>query len=360
MPRPTLYAAITSHGFGHATRTAAALAEVQKRCPDLLLILTTTVPRWLLEAYLPGDFILRPREFEPGVVQSDSLTMDKPATLQKLRDFRARQNAFIAAEVDFLTRNRVQLLLLDVPPLAVAIAQAANLPAWAVSNFGWDFIYRDWGGEFEEVADWMSGLYGQCDRLFRLPFHEAMSAFPQSEDIGLTGGNPRYLPADVQLRFRLPEDRPIALLTFGGLGLNQIPYDTVLRHPDWVFVTFDRRSPTDLPNLIQIQDRTTRPVDVMPLCARVICKPGYGTLSEACRVGVPATCVERSGFAEAAVLLSGYQDHSPHQVISPEAFYRGDWAFLKQEPLPPRTDQPLAKDGNETLAAAVLDYLSNL
>jgi len=47
------------------------------------------------------------------------------------------------------------------------------------------------GGEFIEIADWIKDCFSQCDRLFRLPFHEPMSAFVIT-DVGLTGGSPRY------------------------------------------------------------------------------------------------------------------------------------------------------------------------
>jgi len=54
----------------------------------------------------------------------------------------------------------------------------------------WDFIYRAWGGEFIEFADWIRDCFSQCDRLFRQPLHEPMmSAFPVT-DVGLTGGIP--------------------------------------------------------------------------------------------------------------------------------------------------------------------------
>ena len=85
--RPILYIAITNHGFGHTTRTAAIASTIQKLCPEVLLIIVTTAPRWLLESYIEGDFILRPRAFDIGVIQADSLTMDKAATLNKLREF---------------------------------------------------------------------------------------------------------------------------------------------------------------------------------------------------------------------------------------------------------------------------------
>ncbi|NES23738.1 MAG: glycosyl transferase, partial [Symploca sp. SIO3E6] len=179
MSRPVLYIAITSHGFGHAVRASSVAAAIQQLCPEILLVLVTTAPRWLLESYIPGDFIHRPRAFDVGVVQSDSLNMDKEATLAKLKQIRSSANSIIAGEVNFIRTNRVGLILADIPPLAVDIAQAAGIPCWMMSNFAWDFIYRDWGGEFGDIADWISESYTRCDRLFRLPLHEPMSAFPQ-------------------------------------------------------------------------------------------------------------------------------------------------------------------------------------
>ncbi len=35
-----------------------------------------------------------------------------------------------------------------------------------MGNFGWDFIYRDLGEEFMELADWICGCFSQCDRCF--------------------------------------------------------------------------------------------------------------------------------------------------------------------------------------------------
>ncbi|MGA1411778.1 MAG: glycosyl transferase, partial [Prochlorotrichaceae cyanobacterium] len=139
--RPTLYVAITNHGYGHATRMASVLAEVVRRCPEVLLVLATAAPRSLLESYLEGvEFIYRPRTFDVGVVQSDGLTMDKAATRSRLLEIQHRQATIIAGEVNFIRLNGVQLVLADIPPLATRIAQRAGIPCWMVSNFGWDFI----------------------------------------------------------------------------------------------------------------------------------------------------------------------------------------------------------------------------
>ncbi|HEY9800984.1 MAG TPA: glycosyl transferase [Leptolyngbyaceae cyanobacterium] len=356
MKRPILYIAITNHGFGHATRTASVAATIQKLYPEILLIMVTTAPRWLLECYIEGDFIHRQRAFDLGVVQSDSLNMDKEATLAKLREIKKQQNSLIASEVNFIRQNRVDLILADIPFLAPLFAKAAGIPCWMMSNFGWDFIYRDWGGEFVAIADWISECYSGCDRLFRLPFHAPLSAFPHITDVGLTGGSPRYAAEELSSNWGITaaKDKTI-LLTFGGLGLQQIPYDNLKHFPDWQFIIFDQSAP-DLPNIIKISDRKYRPVDFMPICGRVISKPGYGTFSEATLLDTPVVTIPRDDFAEAAFLLEGIVNYNSHQIITPEEFFQGDWNFLHQPVQLPKQTQPIAKDGNVAIAQAIINY----
>ena len=356
MSRPVLYIAITSHGFGHAVRASSVAAEIQKLCPEILLVLVTTVPRWLLDSYIQGDFIHRPRAFDIGVIQSDSLTMDKAATLAKMQHIRSQQNSIIAGEVNFIGTNKVGLILADIPPLATSIAKAAGIPCWMMSNFGWDFIYQAWGEEFKDIVNWISQCYQRCDRLFRLPLSEPMNSFSNITNVGLTGGTPRYTPAELKARFKLtkPQEKTI-LLTFGGLGLEAIPYHNLQNFPDWQFITFDCQSP-DLPNLLKVTDYQYRPVDFIPLCGRVISKPGYSTFAETLRLKIPIVSLTREDFAESPLLLKGIQNHSYHQILTPEAFFQGDWSFLYQSPQSPLKSSFLDNNGTETIARSIVDY----
>jgi hypothetical protein len=357
MKRPIIYIAITNHGFGHATRTASIANTIQKLCPEVLLIIVTTAPRWLLESYIEGDFILRQRAFDLGVIQADSLTMDKPATLEKLREIKKNYKSLIASEVNFIRQNRVNIILADIPFLAVGFAEATDIPCWMISNFGWDFIYRDWGGEFTEIADWISDWYGKSNRLFRLPFHEPMSAFTNIIDVGLTGGSPHFSPDKLRSNWQINTTlEKTILLTFGGLGLQEIPYANISKFPDLQFITFDFLAP-DLPNLIKVTNRQYRPVDFMPICGRIISKPGYGTFSEATLLEVPVVTIPRDDFAEAAFMLAGLADYNHHQILTAPEFFQGDWDFLYQSPQPPKQTQVINKNGNETIAKAVIDYL---
>ncbi|MBE9061824.1 glycosyl transferase [cf. Phormidesmis sp. LEGE 11477] len=364
---PTLYFAITNHGFGHATRSAALAAKISQCCRSvgipLRLIMATKAPKWLLDTYLKEPYEHRKVAFDVGVLQSDSLNMDKAATLAAVQAIQAAEDRLIADEVAFLKAQKVDLVLADIPPLMAKIAAAADIPCWMISNFGWDFIYRDWIDEyagFEAIAAYIAHCFSQATRTFRLPFHEPMSALPNQTDVGLTGGEPAYSTEHLrQLMQRdIPTERTV-LLTFGGMGVAKTPYEALADFPDWQFVTFDQSGPT-LPNLYRVNDRAMRPVDWMVVCDRVFSKPGYSTFSEACLLDKGVITITRDDFAEAHYLLEGIQDHAHHQIVSAESFFAGDWACITGDLLPPRKQARLDKGGKDAIAAAVIEHFSEL
>ncbi len=358
MSRPVLYVAVTNHGFGHAVRSASIVSQVIKLNPEILPILVTSAPRWLLDSYIDGDFVHRQRGYDVGVIQADSIQMDKQATLEKWREIRAKKNSIIASEVDFIRTNRVGLVLADIPPLATKIAKSADVPCWMVGNFGWDFIYENWGEDFAELTSWIRGCYAECDRLFKLPLCESMSSFTTVTEAGLTGGNPHFSEGEIRDKFGItaPKEKTV-LLTFGGLGLQAIPYENIKNFPDWQFITFDGSAP-DLANLTKFQNSAYRPVDFLPVCGRVISKPGYSTFSEALRLETPIVSLTREGFAESPILLRGIQEYSQHQIIDGDTFFKSNWEFLYQPLQPPQSSVKLSKNGSESIAQTIVNFFN--
>ncbi|MDJ0743383.1 MAG: glycosyl transferase [Xenococcaceae cyanobacterium MO_167.B27] len=359
MTQPTIYIAVTSHGFGHAVRTASVAAAIKRLNPDIDLVFVTTAPEWLLQSYVQDEFVYRPRIFDVGVIQQDSLTMDAATTLAKMQQIKEQQEEIIKQEVDLIQKLGVGLILADIPPLAGKIAEAAGIPCWSMGNFGWDFIYRPWGEAFAEIVTWIEDCYSKCDSLFRLPLAESMSAFKSITDVGLTGGIPQYTVEELRDRFGItaPIEKTV-LLTFGGLGLQAIPYETLQKFPNWQFITFDRNC-GDFANLLKVSGKDYRPVDFMPLCGRVISKPGYSTFAEALRLDIPIVSLTREGFAESEILLQGIRDYSQHQIVKAEDFFAGNWNFLHQNLLSPNKETKLAKDGSETIAQEVINYFAS-
>ncbi len=360
---PTLYIAVTNHGFGHATRAASIATEIRHLAAaaglPLKLIMATKAPGWLLDSYLKDDYVHRPVSFDVGVLQSDSLTMDKPATLREMQSIQSRQEQLIEQEAAFIKEAGVDLVLADIPPLVGKIAKAAGVSCWFIGNFSWDFIYRPWK-EFAAIADWIDECVSYGDRTFRLPFAEPMSTLPNVTDVGLTGGIPTYSEAHLRglLKSDVPPERTV-LLTFGGLGLSSIPYKALLDFPEWQFLTFDQNAP-DMPNLYRVRDRKMRPVDWMVVCDRVFSKPGYSTFAEACLLDKGIITITREGFAEAQILIDGIQNYAHHRVVDASDFFSGDWSFLTEALRPPRETATLDKGGRSAIASAVMTHFQSL
>jgi len=356
----TIYVAISSHGFGHATRTIAVINAWRRllhhqRSPDILPIFVTGIPQWLFTRSVAGEFLYRGRSLDVGVIQSDSLQMDLAATATALADLQSRSEFLIRAEADYIGINRCDLVFADLPPLAIAIAKAAGIPCWVEGNFGWDFIYRGFGEHFGPFAEWIDRLHQQCDRTFCLPFREPMTSFPNPTAIGLTGAEPAHDRETLISKLGLDPHRPTILLTFGGLGVTTLPYENVKRFPDWQFLTFEQNTPA-FPNLYRLNSQNWRPVDVMPLCRAVVSKPGYSTFSEAIRVGVGVYALTRDGFGEAPLLLEGLQRYAAHAIVPQGEVLEGSWDFLEQPLTPARDPGGVDYHGNLALATELAAF----
>lgn len=358
MQPATLYAIITNHGFGHAARSLGVLREAGRRLPDLRIVLNTSVPKAFAQSML-GDVRVEYRDspLDVGIHQKDFLAMDLDATLRDVRALYLEAEGLrrVEAEAAWIQASGARLVFADIPPLAADAARAAGVDCWMLGNFGWDFIYRGFAehaSEFERAADRIGESYGLCQRLFRPPFSEGETmnrVFPHITEVGLTGARPQLTRAEIFERLGL-NDRPelhgvdatpLVLLSFGGLGLDGVPYAGLAefdgrRRPARFFLTFDSDAPP-LANLRVVDDPAIRQVDLLPHLERIVSKPGHGTFCEVARAGTPFVCLNREDFPETPGLLRDLRNHFTHRLIPLPEFFDGNWDFITGELTPPQS-----------------------
>jgi hypothetical protein len=347
-----IYACISSHGFGHGSRSAAVLGELAALRPSWRLVLSTALPeRFLRLAFGAVPYEHRPCRWDVGVLQADALAVDPPATLEALTRLEDELPRTLEAEAAWLAAQAQPVLLLaDVPPAAALLAERLGAPLLWLASFGWDAIYRPMGGSFVAWADRCLELYGRGSLLLRCPLALPMDWGVPSVSLGVTSSRPRLEPGEVRRRLALPAERDrCVLISFGGLGMRLDP-SLPSRWPDHLFIGPDpalatlangRPLPADL-----------RPLDVMPLTGRLITKAGYSSFCEAFSQGVGIHLVHREGFAEAAELEEALQRHGPHRLLSEAQLRSGDWE-LDRPLLEPR-EGPLPLDGAAVAAREIL------
>ena len=77
-------------------------------------------------------------------------------TLSACQALHKRIPSLIEEELSFIKRNKIRLILGDIPPLCFEIAARSSLPSVAINNFTWDWIYRAYLSDFPipgKVAD---------------------------------------------------------------------------------------------------------------------------------------------------------------------------------------------------------------
>ena len=350
-----LYACISGHGYGHGSRVAAVLSALHARRPDWRLVLSTPLPEpFLAAAFGPVPVERRVCRWEVGVIQADALGADGPATLAALADLERSLPAQIAAEAAWLRQQGEPVLVLaDVGPAAAELAAAVGAPLVWMGNFGWDAIYGPMGGAFAAWAERCTALYRRGTAVIRCPFAMAMPWGLPEHPVGLTAGQPRGDREALRRQLNLPSEREaVVLVGFGGLGF---PLEASLfaRWPEHRFLVADPQLAGQAANAVALPPGL-RPLDLLPLCGRLLTKPGYSSFCEALTQGVGLHLVRREGFAEAQVLSDALERHGAHRLLSREQLLAGDWQL--DQPLIPPSDGPLAAGGEGEAADVLIAY----
>jgi hypothetical protein len=358
---------VSGHGFGHASRICEVINALAERRPGLFFYVRTSAPQWFFEQSLSSSvkFHYHYRIVDIGVVQENALELEKKKTLEAFRDFWLNRNAIMESESDFFKCRRLSLVLADIPPLAFDIATSLSVPAIGITNFSWDWIYRDYAAlfpEFEYLLGVIREAYGRATLLLRLPFHGDLSAFRTIRDISLVARKCSREPEEVKKRFAIPAGLPMVLLSFGGIGVNFHSLEKAASFGGYQFVsTFPARGESShfahIREVEFLDSGFTYP-DLVNAAAAVIGKPGYGLVSECIAHGTPLIYTSRGDFAEYDILVEGIKKHLRAAFIPQHDLFGGNWNDYIQDVLTSSfIPEAMAADGADCAAQKIEAFL---
>ena len=230
--KPVVVFAISGHGFGHASRQTEIMRALHRQRPDVAIDIRTSAPRWLFERALDFPFSFESVEVDTGIEQVDSLEVDVGASIARAAAFHRTLDDRIDAEARALTTRGADLVVGDIPPLACAAAARAGIPAIAVGNFTWDWIYAGYPETPALAPDLVPTLgraYSGAAAAWRLPLHGGFGAFETIVDIPLVARRSTRNPVDVRRQLGFPRNRTLALFAFGRYGIGGVNWPEVAR-----------------------------------------------------------------------------------------------------------------------------------
>ncbi len=326
---------ISGHGFGHASRQVEVINAFGALRPDQPIHVFTQASRWLLDRTIRVPTTIVDLAVDAGAIQHDSLRMDIPATLSGAARFEAASDRMAAALAQELRARGVRVVVCDVPPMPCTAARLADVPAVALANFTWDWIYEDFTADhpgFDDLPARLAARYAETTAAWRLPMHGGFGSCATVLDFPWIARRSRRDPADTRRRLGVDDDRPLVLLSFGGYGVEGLqlahhagaPYRLVLSGGA-------SHAPERLPaDALQVdRDRLEaagcRYEDLVAACDVVVSKPGYGIVSECVANGAALLYTDRGRFREYPVMVEQMPQVLRCRYLSNAAVATGRW-----------------------------------
>jgi hypothetical protein len=199
-----------------------------------------------------------------------------------------------------------------------------------------------------------------------LPFSGGFEIFPAVERLPLVSRRPTREPRDTRAHFGLAQDRPAALLSFGGYGMPALDV-TRIDARDWTLVLTDRilpMDPADVPAHIvyvpehKFQESGFRYEDLIAAVDVVVSKPGYGIVSECMTCDKPLLYTSRGVFREYDVFVRDMPRYLRCRFIGHDDLFAGRWRDgLEGVRLLPAPAERIDANGADVAAEALAQVL---
>lgn len=347
---------ISGHGYSHAVRAIEIIKALSHQNPYLFFHIKTTTPQWFFRLHLDGNYLYYQQDNDIGAVQHDYFEIDKAATLARAQRLLQQEPEFVDNEVRFLQQRRVKLVIGDLPPAVFAAAAEAGLPAVAVGNFSWDWIYAGYLAEFPEFAGVIRRVrqsYGTATLLLRPPLHGGLRCFARVIDIPLITRHAVHQPRDVRRLLKLTDDgRPLVLIALRAADLQRIHLNPLAADSRFAFVAMH---PQALAPGIHCVDPDCLPFqDLVSIADVVVAKPSYSIVADCLAQQKPLLYTTRTDFREYRVLARGAQQYGTSEWLPASRFFAGQWAAALNKLLRRGWQgQEIASNGAEVAAAEI-------
>ncbi len=321
---------ISAHGYGHGVRSCNIIRAVRKLNPQLNIHIVSDLPQSFLSNQIGSLPIeIRPKSFDVGMIQLDSIRVDVDATLEKIEQLYSQRKEIVDQEAAFLQEYGICLIVVDIPALPLEAASRIGIPRLAIANFGWDLIYADFvlrDPRWKSIVNIFREEYAQTDLLLRLPFCENMQAFPHIEDIPLVASPGKCRRPEINDVTGADPDKKWILLSFTTLDWDDAALNVVEQIREYEFFTV-RPLHWQRKNIYSIDREQVAFSDVVASVDAVVSKPGFGIVSDCIVNRKPLIYADRTDFPEYSILKSAIGKYLQHIYIPSQNLYRGDLSY---------------------------------
>jgi UDP-N-acetylglucosamine:LPS N-acetylglucosamine transferase len=328
MPATSIAYFISSHGFGHAARAAAVMEAVSKRDPSIQFDIFTTVPSWFFKDSLSSDFNYHRLLTDFGLAQKTPFQSDLQETLRSLDDFYPIPGARLADITKTIRGIEPGLIICDIAPMGLLVANDVGIPSVLVENFTWNWIYQQYetlDNTIVKYIDYLTPIFESAD------YHIQTEPICKRKLVDLVTGpvsrTPRTPRDQIRQCLGLLTNTNVILITTGGIPQSYDFFQKLTRQREIMFVMPGAGPEIKFEdNLIVLPHQSDfyHP-DLANACDAVIGKVGYSTLAEVYHAGVPFGYVARADYNESGPMVNFIEQRMAGIAVEESKFIDGGW-----------------------------------
>lgn len=288
----------------------------------------TTVPVWFFKGNLGDSLQYHHLQTDIGLVQKTPFQEDYDNTLKELKRLFPYNASRVIAVSQHLQRLKSKIVVCDIAPLGVVVAQAAGIPSVLVENFTWDWLYERYAAKYTQFAphiDYLRPIFEMAD--FHIQTEPVCN--PQSVDLcaGPASRKIKSSPHEVRQTLGLAVDEKLVLITTGGVPYDYQFVEKLKARRDVHFVipcSCEAIERLDNITLIPHHSDFSHP-DLAGAADAVVGKTGYSTIAEVYHAGVPFGYIPSPNNPESAMLAAFIENRMAGSKISESEFQNGSW-----------------------------------
>jgi len=355
---------VSPHGFGHAARACAVMAELRRQRPTIHFEVFSEVPQWFFSESLPHGFSYHRFTSDVGMVQRSPLVEDLEATCDLLDRTRCDDPDTVGRLAARLQELGCDVVIVDISPLGLAAAAAAGIPSVLVENFTWDWIYLNYPNgtpRLRRHGRRMVEIFASAN--LRIQTDPMCEPSPVAVSVGPVARSPRSGRETIRASLGVPADEPMIVVSMGGVPWNYADLAD-FDHSDGAWVVVPGGSEREAHRqgrflLLPFHSGFYHP-DLVAASDLVVSKLGYSTVAEAYSAGAALTFLGRPRFPESPILAQWVAERMVAAEICEDALRDGVWLASANELLKIPRRRPDQPNGAIHAAEVILERFGSL
>lgn len=296
---------ISSHGYGHASRACAVMDKLST-LDDTNFFIFTTTPEWFFQNSLSFPFEYIETQTDVGLIQANPFIEDIDKTIKALEKFLPFSNIRNDEFLRFISKKKLDLILCDISPFGLWVAEKLGIPPILIENFTWDWIYEYYLEQYPKLEDYIAILreFYQLPKMHFtcVPYCEISK---NSIIVSPVFRETRTSKEQIRRQLRLTDEDLVVLVTMGGIPIDHHNGNKLITtgNVKFLFPINNINAEIDNENIIFLShNHPYFHPDLVNASDLIIGKLGYSTVAEVYSLAKPFLFIGRKNFRESKVL----------------------------------------------------------